>query len=116
MLAVVLLLLFKLLDLLGDGKQIFGFLVVAFEAVTSHATALAEEIFAIAYGRTYVVAQHVHVRGVASLAARFHVPPGEERPEPVLVGAVRFFNAGGCAPVALVARRTSIFIGIVNFQ
>jgi len=37
--------------------------------------------------------------------------PGEERPEPVLVSAMRFFNAGGGAAVALVARRTANLSG-----
>jgi len=51
---------------------------------------------------------------MAGLATGFHISPGEERPEPVLVSAMRFFNAGGGAAVALVARRTAELIRIVN--
>src|SRR5205807_10665256 len=48
LLEVVLLLLIELLDLLGDGEQILGFLVIAFETVTADAAALAEKILAFA--------------------------------------------------------------------
>ena len=34
----------------------------------------------------------------------------------MLVGAMRFFDARGCASVALVARRTAVFFRVVNLQ
>jgi len=70
--------------------------------VTAHTAALAEKIFAIAEGPTHVVADQHHVAAwqVWQPASIF---PGEERPEPVLVGAMSFFNTRGCAAVALMA-------------
>src|SRR2546429_7109827 len=69
--------------------------------------ALAEKIFAIAERPAHVVAHQHHVRGMAGLATGFHIAPGEERPEPVLVRAMCFFNAGGGAAVALVDRKST---------
>ena len=58
----------------------------------------------------------MHVGRVASLAARFGILLGKQRPQPVLVIAVSFFDAGGGASIALVARRAAEFVGIVRLQ
>ena len=116
LLEIVFLLLLDLLDLLCDGEQVFGFLVIAFVTVTAYAAPLAEKILAVAERPTHVVADQHHVRGMAGLATSLHISLGEEGPEPMLVGAMGFFNASGCAAVALMAGRTAELIRIVNFQ
>ena len=58
----------------------------------------------------------IHVGGVAGLAARFDILFGKERPQPVLVVAVSFLDAGGRASIALVAGRAAELVGIVNLQ
>ena len=57
-----------------------------------------------------------HVGGVASLASGFGILLGKQRPQPVLVVAVSFFDAGGGASIALVARRAAELVGIVHLQ
>src|SRR5207249_10429599 len=116
LLEVIFLLLIELLDLLGDGEQIFGFLVVAFETVTAHAAALAEKILAFADHPADVVGNDDHIGGMANLTACFEVSTRKYRPELVFIIAMRLFNAGGGAPIALVARRAAELVRIVNLQ
>src|SRR5438552_359462 len=116
LLEVVLLLLIELLDLLGDGEQILGFLVVAFETVTADAATLAEKILAFADHPPNVIGDDDHVGGVANLAARFVILRCENGPEPMFIVAMSFFSAGGGAPVALMARGTAELVRIVNLQ
>ena len=116
LLEIVFLLLIELLDLLCNGEQVLGFLVVALVTMAPGAAALAEQILAFGERPAHVVADENHVRGVANLTARLVVSRGEKRPEPVFVVAVGFFNAGGGAAIALVAGRAAVFFGIVNFQ
>src|SRR6516225_424640 len=87
LLEVLLLFLFHLFDLLANGEKIFRFLVVAFVAMATNASALAVEILALAERPTHVVDYQDHVRSVTGLAACFHVLSREERPEPMLVSA-----------------------------
>jgi CBS domain-containing protein len=84
--------------------------------VATHAAALAEEIFAFADHPADLVGDENHVGGVANLTARLVVSRGEDRPEPVFVVTVGFFNASGGASVALVARRAGELVGIVSLQ
>ena len=58
----------------------------------------------------------MHIRGMASLAAGLNVLFRKQRPQPVLVIAVRFFDAGGSAAIALVAGRATEFVGIMGLQ
>src|SRR4029077_20163814 len=91
-------------------------LVVAFVAVAAHAATLAEEVFAVADGPADVATDQHHVGRMTGLAASFYVFLGEERPEPVLVVAVSFLDAGGGATVTLMTGRTTELVGIVNLQ
>ncbi len=116
LLEIVAFLLIELLDLLGDGEEVFWFLVIAFVAVATHAAALAEKILAFGERPADVVADDDHIRGVANLAAGFVISRREKRPEPVFVIAVGFFNAGGGAAIALVAWRAAELVRIVDFQ
>src|SRR5438445_2234288 len=116
LLEVVLLLLIELLDLLGDGEQILGFLVIAFETVTADAAALAEKILAFADHPADVIGNQNHVGGVANLTGRFEICTRKDGPQPVFIVAVRFFNAGGGASISLVARRTAELVRIVSLQ
>ena len=85
--------------------------------MASEAAALAEEVFARANDLPFDVAtDKFHVRGVASLAAGFDIVFWKQWPQPVLVGAMRFFDASGCAAIALMARRAAEFFRIVRFQ
>src|SRR5215469_13891122 len=84
--------------------------------MAAHAAALAEEVLALADGPADVAADQDHVGGVTGLASGFRVFFGEERPQPVLVVAMSFFDAGGGASIALVAGRTTELVGIVHFQ
>ena len=58
----------------------------------------------------------IHVGGVAGLASGFGILFGKQRPQPVLVVAVGFLDAGGGAAVALVAGRAAELVGIVSLQ
>ena len=116
LLEVVLLLLIELLDLLGDGEQILGFLVVAFETVTADAAALAEKILAFTDHPPNVIGDDDHVGGVANLAARFEICTRKDGPQPVFIVTVRFFDASSGASITLVARRTAELVRIVNLQ
>ena len=117
LLLVVYSLLIKQLDLLRDRVQFLRFLVVTFVAVATHATALAEQILAVVnhFPLGSAAYQH-HVGGVASLAACLNILLRKHRPQPVLVVAVRLFNARGSAAVALMARRAAKLVRIVNLQ
>src|SRR5215472_8473249 len=84
--------------------------------MAAHAAPLAEEVLALADGPADVTADQDHVGGVTGLASSFRVFLGEERPQPVLVVAMCFFDTGGGAAIALVAGRTAELVGIVNFQ
>ena len=84
--------------------------------MAAHAAALPEQILAFADGPAHIAADKHHVGSVACLASGFDVLFGEQRPEPVLVIAVRFFNAGGGAAIALMAGRAAELVGIVNLQ
>src|SRR5207302_11077796 len=116
LLEVVLLLLIELLDLLGDGEQILGFLVVAFETVTADAATLAEKILVFADHPPNVIGDDDHVGGVANLAARFELCTRKDGPQPAFIVAVRFFDAGGGASISLMARGTAELVRIVNLQ
>src|ERR1700756_994325 len=100
LLEVVFLFLFDELDLLGDRKQVFGFLVIAFVTMAAHAAALTEKILALGNSPADIVAHQHHIRGVTGLAAGFHIFPGKQWPKPVFVIAVSFFNAGGGPSIA----------------
>ena len=113
---VVFLLLLEEFDFLPNGKQILRFLVIAFVAMTAHASALAEEILAFAESPADIIADQHYVRGVADLTARFEIAPREDGPEPVLVGAVGLLDTGGGAAIALVARRAAELVRVVNLQ
>src|SRR5215469_4684162 len=67
--------------------------------MAAHAAPLAEEVLALADGPADVTADQDHVGGVTGLASGFRVFLGEERPQPVLVVAMCFFDAGGGAAV-----------------
>src|SRR2546429_9385402 len=69
---------------------------------------LAEKILAFTDHPADVVVHQNHVRGVANLATGFVISGSEDRPQPMFVSAVSFFDAGGGAAIALVARRTEI--------
>ena len=107
---------FERLDLLVERLQLFGFFIVAFIAMAAHAAALAEEVFALADGPAHLAADQHHVGGMAGLASGFEILLRVERPEPMLVIAMCFFDAGGRTPIPLVARRAAEFLGIVNLQ
>ena len=116
LLQMVFLLLFEKLDFLSDGEKVFGLFVVAFVAVAADAPALAEKILAFTDHPADVVVHQNHVRGVANLATGFVISGSEDRPQPMFVSAVSFFDAGGGAAIALVARRTAESLGIMNSQ
>src|SRR2546430_5398073 len=63
-----------------------------------------------------VVGNDDHIGGMANLTACFEVSTRKYRPEPVFIIAMRLFNAGGGAPIALVARRAAELVRIVNLQ
>src|SRR5580704_2334007 len=84
--------------------------------MTAHAAFLPEQVLAFADRPTHIAADQHHVRRMASLAARFRVFLGKQRPQPMFVIAVSFLFAGGSAPVALMARRAAKLVGIVRFQ
>ncbi len=95
--------------------QIFRFFVVALIAMAAHAAALAKEIFAVVDGLPLHVAAHQHhVGGVAGLASGLRVFFGKQRPQPVLVIAVRLLDAGGGASIALMTGRAAELVRIVN--
>ena len=77
---VVSLFLLQLLDLLVESLQFFGFLVVALVAMTSHATALTEEVFAMADGPAHLAGNQHHVGRMTGLAASLRVLLGKQRP------------------------------------
>src|SRR6266403_5505938 len=58
----------------------------------------------------------MHIGGVARLTPGFGILLRKQRPQPVLVVAVRLFDAGGRPPVALMARGAAKFIGIMRAQ
>ena len=58
----------------------------------------------------------VHIGSVASLATSFGVLFRKQRPQPVLVIAVSFFNAGGGAAIALMTRRATKLVRIMRLQ
>src|SRR5262249_46466218 len=107
---------FELLDLLADVIQVLWLAIVAFIAMAADASTLAIKIFAFADRPADVSADQNHVSGVASLASGFDILFGKQWPEPVFVVAVRFLDAGGGPPIALMTRRTSEFVGIVRLQ
>src|SRR5574341_2175608 len=61
------------------------------------------------------VLQH-HVGGVTLLAAGFEIRAVEQGPQPVLVAAMRFLHARGRTAIAVVARRTTEALGIVDLH
>ena len=85
--------------------------------MTAHATALAEEVFAVVDGLPLHIAAHQHhVGSMAVLATRFCVLLGKQRPQPVLVVSMRFLRARGRASVSLMAGRAAELLRIVNPQ
>src|SRR5512135_1087810 len=115
-LQVVNLLLLQLFDLLVVGPQFFRLAVVALILVAAHAAALLEQELALADRLASVAADQHHVTGVAVLAARFYVLLGKQRPQPVLVRAVRLHHAGGGPAVALVAGAATELLRIMNVE
>ena len=117
LLGIVFLVGFELLELLADRVQVLGFFVIAVVAMTTVTAFLAEQIFAFVddLELSFIGGQH-HVSRVTGLASCFDVLLRKERPQPVLVISVRLLNAGGGAPIALVARRATKFIWIVDFE
>ena len=107
---------FELLDLLADRVQVFGFLVVALVTMAADAPSLPEEIFAFADVPSHIAADQNHICRVANLAAGFSILFGEERPQPVLVISVTFFDASSGTAIALVTGRAAKFLRIVNLQ
>src|SRR5207244_13535725 len=107
---------FKGIELLADRVQDFGFFVIAVVAMTTVTAFLAEQIFAFVddLELSFIGGQN-HVGRVTGLASCYDVLLRKERPQPVLVISVRLLNAGGGAPIALVARRATKFIWIVDF-
>ena len=77
LLEVIFLFLIDELDLLGDGEEVFGFFVVAFVAMATHAAALTKEILALGERPAHIIGHQHHIRGVTILAASFHISPGE---------------------------------------
>src|SRR5579862_3568161 len=95
---------FNLLDLLADGVQILGLFVVSLITVAAIAAAPPEQVLPrIDGGKLRIAAGQNHVGSVTSLATGFGIFLGIERPEPVLIIAVRLFDAGGGTPISLVA-------------
>src|SRR5579859_1704857 len=84
--------------------------------MAANAAALAEKVFPLAKRPADIVDDQHHVRGVTGLAAGFDISFREERPKPVLIGAVGFLDAGRCAAIALMAGGTAKFFGIVDLQ
>ncbi len=84
--------------------------------MAAHAAALTKEVLALGEGPAHIIVHQHHIRGVTILAASFHISSGEQRPEPMLVISVGFFDAGGGAAIALMAWRAAKFIGVVDFQ
>src|SRR6267143_2675374 len=114
---VLFLLCFDLLDLLADGVQIFRFFVVSLIAVAAHASLLPGVVFAIVEGlELHVIACQYHVGSVTVLAAGLGIFLGKQRPQPVFIVTVSFFNAGSSAAIALMARGAGEFLGIVILQ
>src|SRR5581483_4305376 len=112
---VFLLLRLELLDLLRHGQQVFRLPVVVLIAMAAVAAAQPEQELAFIndVGRRR---RQVRIRRVAELASRLNVLLLEQRPQPVLVIAVRLLHAGGRAPVALVTRRAAKLLRIVHLQ
>src|SRR5437588_6950241 len=113
LLQVVSFLLLKQFKLLVNGLQVFRLFIVTLITMAAYAATLAKQILAFADGPTDVSACEEHVGGVAGLATCFNVFFREQRPEPVLVMAVRFLNAGRGSTVALVTRRTAELLRVV---
>ena len=113
---IVFLLLLEQLDLLTVGEQVFRLFVVTFVAMAANAPALAEQVFSLADNPADVVDRQDHVCGVANLAAGFVVLRGKNRPQPVLVIAMSFFDACCRAAISLMARRAAKFLRIMNSQ
>ncbi len=85
--------------------------------MAAHASALAEQIFAVVDRmQLHVAAGQHHVGRMAGLAARLRILFGIQRPQPVLVIPVRLLDAGGGASVALMAGRAAELVRIVNLQ
>ena len=117
LLEIVFLLRFDLLDLLADGVQIFWLFVVSLISMAAVAATLAEKVLAgVDSFKLHVAAGQDHVRRMAALASCLGIFFRIHRPEPVLVIAMSFFDAGGGAPVALVTRRAPELVRIVNLQ
>src|SRR5690348_6469313 len=102
-LQIVNLLLFELLDLLVRAPEFLGLAVVALVLVAAHAAALFKQELTFADDLAGVAADQHHVAGMAVLATRLDVFFWEQRPQPVLVSAVRLYHAGGSPAIPLVA-------------
>ena len=117
LLQIVFLLRFNLLDLLPDGVQIFWLFVVPLISMAAIAATLAKKIFAGVDGfKLHIAAGQNHVRRMAALASRLGIFLRVHGPQPVFVIAMSFFDAGGGAPIALMAGRASELVRIVNLQ
>src|SRR5207245_10420031 len=117
LLGIVLLLGFVLLEMLADRVQVVGFFGIAVVAMTTVTAFLAEQIFAFVddLELSFIGGQH-HVSRVTCLAPCLDVLLRKQRPQPVLVISVRLLDAGGGASIALVARRATKLLWIVDFE
>src|ERR1700730_11624296 len=78
--------------------------------------ALAEKVFSQQERPAHIVAHQSNVRGMTGLAASFHISAREQRPEPMLIVAMGFLDAGGGTSIALMARRAAELVRVMNLQ
>ena len=101
------------MNLLARGDQQLVLIVEALELVAADAALFAVELLGVVQHRSML---GDHVRGVALLAAGVVIFRIVERPEPVLVAAVRLFDRVERAAIAAVAGRAAKFFERMELQ